>query len=78
MNVSENDIESSISDEINEIIERENKIKFIKKFSALNLKRVCKNANVSRQAIYQGEITLQKLDAVVDEIIKEISDLWEK
>lgn len=71
MNIEEN------NNFIDEIVEKELKIKFIKKFAKLNLTDVCKKVGVARQSIYMGEISLEKLNRVVDEISCEIADLWE-
>ena len=54
---------------------KEEKIKFIKKFSKLNLSNVCLRAGVSRVSIYHGEISESKLNDVVKVIIKDLKEL---
>ena len=61
-------------------IEKENKIRFIKKFAKLNFADILRKVNISRQAIYRGpcKVSPKKIDEIVDEISKGIADLWEK
>lgn len=61
-----------------EEIERENKIRFIKKFAKLNLMDVCREAHITRQAIYRGKMSESTINEVVEIITRKIADLWEK
>lgn len=61
-------------------IEKENKIRFIKKFAKLNLANILRKVDISRQAIYRVpcKVSVDKVNKMVEEITQEISDLWEK
>lgn len=65
---------------MDEQIEKENKIKFIKKFAKLNFANVLRKVKISRQAIYRTpcKVSIEKINEMVEEISKEIADLWEK
>lgn len=67
-----------MSKTISDAVEKEMRIRFIKKFAKLNLTDVCKKVGISRQLIYTGEISLEKLNRVCDVISEELADLWEK
>ena len=65
---------------MDEKIEKENKIKFIKKFASLNLTKICAKVGINRQGLYQVpcRVSMETVNKIVDEITKEIADLWEK
>ena len=61
-------------------IEKENKIKFIKKFASMNLTKICAKVGINRQGLYQVpcRVSMETINKIVEEITKEIADLWEK
>lgn len=61
-------------------IEKENKIRFIKKFASMNLTKICRKVGIKRQGLYEVpcRVSLETINKICDLITEEISDLWEK
>lgn len=51
-------------------------LEFIKKFSKIQISKICKKHNITRQNIYQGNASEEKIKIVRDEIFEELKKLF--
>ena len=51
-------------------------LEFIKKFSKIQISKICKKYNITRQNIYQGNASEEKIKIVRDEIFEELKKLF--
>lgn len=51
-------------------------LEFIKNFSKIQISKICKKHNITRQNIYQGNASQEKIKIVRDEIFEELKKLF--